>query len=197
MKNRLFILSFFAAYLLAATLAAQNTFPQQPCEVLSLKGDIHYYDQMVAQGTPIAEISGIQFSTTSDVLVLTDRYQRTFYVTPRTYTSGENGTSCSDRHADCSIVMKDHLGTVVMTAVVDYPTSATSAATGKSEAPVSYYYHNETRRYEPVPSQEDVYVETSVVAPQPTAPPVVSNTRLIAPKQSKVFKVIRMAEHEE
>jgi len=190
MRNSLSVLSFFAtffaAFFTAAHLTAQNTFPQQPCKAFSLKGDITYYNQLVLRGDPITEIQGIRFSNTSDVLVLIDRYQRNFYVVPRTYTFNEYGISCSDARTDCTPIVKDNLGNVVMALTVDRPAPQVES-NGKSDAPATYYYRTETMRYEPVPSQK--FSEISVVTPQAPATSV-KTIRVIAPQQSQQFKVI-------
>jgi hypothetical protein len=161
MKQFLFaVLSIFgAAILLPATTNAQNTYPQAPFQVVSIKGNVTAIDgHPVQRYNAVHSLSSLLFSNTSDVVVVSDRYQRNFYVMPGNYTSADSGRPCAG--GTCDIVVKDGLGNVIVT----YQRSETgySVVYGKSEAPAPVAHHT-TVFYRPVRETTPRYEETSVV----------------------------------
>lgn len=143
-------------YIFANASFAQTGYPQYPCKAAAVKGSIIADEQLVLRGDAVAQIRNIRFSTTADVLVLNDRYQRNFYVVPAQYTSAEEGVSCADWRVNCSPVVKDALGNVVMT-FPDEQWVTSARPEGKSETAAA------PQQYSAVSVPRTVYTETSVV----------------------------------
>lgn len=156
----------------AQTAHPLPTAPQWPCTVSALNGTATLDGQTLELSTTVSTIDGLQFSSTRQVLVLTDRYQRNFYVTPRTRHFNDTGLSCNGPSADCTPVVRDNLGTVVYVApelktyAVYDRYAGTTPKGGSNEVvyrPVAHSAPAQTVVYVPTP-----FVETTVTAPAPT-----------------------------
>lgn len=143
-------------YIFAGPAFSQTNYPHYPCKAMAVKGSITADEQLVLRGEAVAQIRNIRFSTTADVLVLNDRYQRNFYVVPAQYTSADEGVSCTDWHVNCSPVVKDAFGNIVMT-FADEQWTASARPEGKSETAAA------PQQYSATSVPRTVYTETSVV----------------------------------
>jgi hypothetical protein len=140
-------------------LDAQSRYPEYPAKVLSVKGGITQHEAILLRSDGLNSLHNLQFSTTADVLVISDRYQRSFYVTPAHYTTAETGISCTDSRADCTPVVKDHLGNVIQVLTTNEWTYGREDS-GKSEALEPVSYATERTVY---PTTQNRYQETSTV----------------------------------
>lgn len=159
------------------------TAPQWPCSVSALNGTATLDGQTLELGTTVSTINGLQFGSTRQVLVLTDRYQRNFYVTPRTRHFNDTGLPCNGPAADCTPVVRDNLGSVVYVApehrpYTGYDTYAETTPKGGGKEvvyrPVAHNAPVQMMVYLPTP-----FVETTVAAPAPTN----AKYTLLMPKQ--------------
>lgn len=133
MKKSLF--SCFTLFLAAAFLSAQSktvfyhtetsaaqtaqalpAMPQWPCTVSALNGVMVLDGANLERGQSLNSILDLEFATTNQVLVLTDRFQRNFYVTPRMRHFNDTGLSCYQAGTDCTPVMRNNIGTIVYVA---------------------------------------------------------------------------------
>lgn len=155
----------------AKTAQPLPAMPQWPCTLSALNGAITLDGTNLERGQSLNSILDLAFATTNQVLVLTDRYQRNYYVTPRTRHFNTTGLSCNQPGADCTPVMRDNFGTVVYVAperpdVTRYPDYENTTAKGGTSA-----------AYRPVEHHQVVYEETPVA--QRERP----QYRLLLPKQ--------------
>lgn len=100
---------------------------------MAVKGTIQSDGQALLRGDALNYLQNIRFNNTADVVVVLDRYQRSFYVMPTAYTSAESGNTCDSEYVNCTPIAKDALGNVVMT-FPDNSRANMAAPAGKSDA---------------------------------------------------------------
>ena len=173
--------------------------PQWPCTVSALNGTATLGGQAIDLGGQVSAIDGLQFTSTRQVLVLTDRYQRNFYVTPRTRHFNDTGISCGGPNADCTPVVRDNMGTVVYVAPENTGYGGYDAYVGTTPKggdspdaayrPVTHSAPGQATVANPAPFVETYsagtpnnyrpFVETTVATPAP----VKAKYKLLMPKQ--------------
>jgi hypothetical protein len=161
--SRFFICVASLTLLTANITFGQSRYPQYPYKVLAVKGTIQSDGQALLRGDALNYLQNIRFNNTADVVVVLDRYQRSFYVMPTAYTSAESGNTCDSEYVNCTPIAKDALGNVVMT-FPDNSRANMAAPAGKSDAAAApVVYHYAATRY-------PVYSETSVVEHRSATP---------------------------
>lgn len=149
--------------------------PEYPCVLTAVNGEVSLNGQPVYRGDQLESLNGLQFVQTNQVVVVTDRYQRNFYVTPRTRHFNDLGLPCSSPNMDCTPIVRDNMGTIVYVApqAPRYEPAAyayTMTAKGETPAVTPLVYDLPT----PVRASREpvVFEETATEAPVRTVNPM-------------------------
>lgn len=113
--------------------------PEYPCILTAVNGEVSLDGRPIYRGDQLESLNGLQFAQTNQVVVITDRYQRNFYVTPRTRHFNDLGLPCSSPNMDCTPIVRDNMGAIVFVApqAPRYePAAYAYTVTSKGETPV-------------------------------------------------------------